>query len=142
MTMMVHFPLDRLGHLQQVLDQLGTLPRRVSVAVAPDITRELQKEYAQGRDPHNRKWKKLATGRPSHLTETRKLRNQTRAAAMPGNRIGVRIMFGSRARIAAFHQAGTVRMVARRILPDRGMPPTWLSAIKRAYRTAYQEATR
>jgi len=139
----MQFPLAKLERLQRVLAQLDQLPRRTAELAAPAITRELQKEYAQGRDPHGRKWKRLArTGKASHLTETGRLRMGTRAAPMPGGRRGLRILFGARARIAGFHQTGTRNMPARRILPDKGMPASWSMALARAYRQAFQQATR
>jgi phage gpG-like protein len=135
------FPIAKLERLSRVLAQLDSLPRRTAEIAAPMITRELQKEFAQGRDAHGRKWRRLATGKPSHLTESGKLRRGTRATTMPGNSRGVRIMFGPRARIAAFHQLGTRTMPARRILPDRGMPASWKVAIERAHRLAFRAIT-
>lgn len=134
------FPLHKLERLQQVLVRLDQLPRRVAEIAAPAITVELQKEFSRGQDPHGRKWKKLATGKASHLEESGRLRRNTRAAPLPGGRRGVRILFGSRARIAALHQTGTSRMVARRILPDKGMPASWATALQRAHRRAFREA--
>lgn len=134
------FPLHKLERLQQVLVRLDQLPRRVAEIAAPAITVELQKEFSRGQDPHGRKWKKLATGKASHLEESGRLRRNTRAAPLPGGRRGVRILFGSRARIAALHQTGTSRMVARRILPDKGMPASWSMALQRAHRLAFREA--
>lgn len=140
--MTASFPLAQMGRLAQTLARLDQVPRMVSVYAAPMIEREIQKEFAQGRDPHGRKWKRLATGKPSHLTETGKLRSNTRVRPMPGNRAGLRIMFGSRAGIAGLHQTGTANMPARRILPDKGMPASWKTALERAHRRAMQEATR
>ena len=135
------FPTAKLERLMRVLAQLDQLPRRTATLAAPAITRELQKEFAQGRDAHGRKWKRLATGKPSHLTESGKLRRGTRAAAMPGNSRGIRILFGTRARIAGFHQLGTKNMPARRILPDKGMPASWKAALERAHRQAFRQLT-
>ena len=139
MGLEMSFPIAKLERLSRVLAQLDALPRRTAEIAAPMITRELQREYAQGRDAHGRKWKRLATGKPSHLTETSRLRAGTRAAPMPGNSRGVRIMFGSRARIATFHQLGTRTMPARRILPDRGMPASWKVALDRAHRQVFRQ---
>jgi phage gpG-like protein len=142
MSLEFQFPMAKLEKLHRVLAQLDQLPRRVAEIAAPAITIELQKQFAQGRDPHGRKWRKLATGKASHLEESGKLRSKTRAAPMPGGRRGVRILFGSRARIAGFHQTGTKRMPARRILPDKGMPASWAMALTRAHRQAFQQIVR
>ena len=141
MSLEFNFPLHKLERLQAVLAKLDQLPRRVAEIAAPAITAELQKEFSRGQDPHGRKWKRLATGKASHLEESGRLRRSTRAAPLPGRRAGVRILFGSRSKIAAFHQVGTARMPARRILPDKGMPASWAMALKRAHRLAFREAT-
>ncbi len=135
------FPIHKLGRLEAVLAKLDRLPRRVAEIAAPAITVELQREFTRGVDPHGRKWRKLATGKASHLEESGRLRRGTRASPLPGKRAGVRILFGSRAKIAGLHQVGTSRMPARRILPDKGMPASWSVALQRAHRLAFREAT-
>ena len=141
MSLEFSFPLHKLARLEQVLARLDVLPRRVAEIAAHAITAELQKEYTRGVDPHGRKWRKLATGKASHLEESGRLRRGTRAAPLPGKRAGVRILFGSRAKIAALHQTGTARMPARRILPDKGMPASWKAALERAHRQAFRQLT-
>lgn len=132
--------LKWMGDLERVLGRLDALPRKVAEKAAPAITKSLQQEFARGTDPYGRKWRKLATGKPSHLTESGRLRRGTRAAPLPGRRAGVRILLG--AKYAVFHQTGTRKMPARRILPQRGMPAEWSAAINRAMRDAVREATR
>lgn len=133
--------LKWMGDLERVLGRLDALPRRVAEKAAPAITAELQREFARGTDPYGRKWRKLATGKPSHLTESGRLRRGTRAAPLPGKRAGVRILLGH-GRIGLYHQTGTRKMPARKILPERGMPSTWSAAINRAMREAVREAAR
>lgn len=142
MSLEMSFPIAKLERLSRVLGQLDSLPRRVAEIAAPAITAQLQKEYARGADAHGRKWKRLATGKASHLTQSSRLQRGTRAAPMPGKSRGIRILFGSRARIAAFHQLGTKNMPARRILPDKGMPASWAMALQRAHRQAFQQIAR
>ncbi len=132
--------LRQMGRLSETLARLDVLPRKVAEIAVPEITKALQREFAQGADPYGRKWRKLATGKPSHLTESGRLRKGTRAAPLPGRRAGVRILLG--AKYAVFHQTGTRRMPARKILPERGMPAAWNVAIKRALRRAWREAQR
>jgi phage gpG-like protein len=129
--------LAGLERLQRVLVEFDQLPRRVAMLAAPAITKALQKEFTSGNDPHGRKWKKLATGKPSHLTLSGKLRKGTRAALMPGGRKGLRIILG--AKYGSFHQTGTRTMPARRILPDKGMPASWRTALERAHREVFQQ---
>lgn len=124
--------LAAFGKLERVLGELNDLPRRLAIAAAPGITKELKKEFSSGADPYGRRWKKLKSGKPSHLTKSRKLRNGTRAAPMPGNRKGIRIILG--AKYAIYHQTGTYKMPARKILPERGMPAAWRMILQREAR--------
>ena len=133
--------LKWMGNLERTLARLDMLPRRVATLAAPAITRALKRQFAQGTDPYGRKWKRLATGKPSHLTESGRLRRGTRASPLPGRRAGVRILLGH-IPIPIYHQTGTVNMPARKILPERGMPRAWSEALKAAARKAMQEATR
>lgn len=132
--------LAKMGKLERTLAELDALPRRLSVAVSPTVTKELQKEFARGADPYGRKWRKLATGKPSHLTESGRLRKGTRAAPLPGRRAGVRILLG--AKYAVFHQTGTRIMPARKILPERGLPAAWRTAINREAARLARKAAR
>ena len=137
--------LKWMGKLSRTLAELDALPRKVAVSVAPTITRELQRQFKQGTDPYGRKWRRLANGKPSRLTETGKLKHGTRAGAMPGKRAGLRIIvgrMGDRGRNPIVHQTGTVNMPARKILPERGMPAAWRQAIKREMAKAVRRAAR
>jgi len=130
--------LAAFGRLERTLAELDQLPRKLSEAVAPAINREVQKQFSNGTDPYGRRWKRLANGRPSHLTLSSRLRTKTRVRPMPGNMKGVRIILGER--YAIFHQTGTKHMPARKILPERGMPASWRMAIEREARRLYQGA--
>jgi hypothetical protein len=134
--------LKAFGKLERTLGELDQLPRRLAAAVVPLVTKELQREFARGADPYGRKWTRLSTGKPSHLTKSTRLRTGTRAALMPGNSKGVRILFGSRARVASLHQSGTKHMPARKILPERGMPASWRMAITREMARLTREAVK
>lgn len=133
--------LASLGKLEQVIDELGTLPRKLAVEAAPKLTRLLQRQFAQGVNPYGRTWARLASGKRSHLTRTGKLRAGTRATPMLGGRMGVRLVVG--ARYGAFHQTGTRNMPARKILPDRGLPRAWRDVLDAsALRIARRAASR
>lgn len=130
-----------LGSLKKTLAELDTLPKRLSVAVAPRLNAEFQKEFRDGKDPYGKPWAKLKRPGhpPSHLTETRRFRNNSRIAPMPGNRKGVRVILGKlgkRGRNPIFHMTGTKSMVARKYLPTRGMPAAWRKIIQEEMRRA------
>lgn len=130
--------LQWLGSLKRTLGELDTLPKRLSVAVAPRLNAEFQKQFQNGCDPYGKPWAKLKrTGKQSHLTETRRFRSNSRIAPMPGNRKGVRVILGklgNRGRNPVFHMTGTKFMVARKYLPTRGMPASWRKIIREEMR--------
>ena len=132
--------LRSLGTLEKVIDELGTLPRKLAVDAAPRLTKLLRKQFADGVDPYGRKWARLATGKPAHLTRTGKLRARTRAATMLGGRMGVRLVFGTS--YGHFHQTGTRNMPARRIFPQHGMPRAWREVLDASARRLARQATR
>ena len=132
--------LKWMGDLERTLARLDVLPRRVAEKAAPGLTKLLQRQFVQGANPYGRKWRKLATGAPSHLTESGRLRRGTRAAPLPGRRAGVRILLG--APYAIYHQTGTRHMPARKILPERGMPAAWAAVLRKAMKQAAAEALR
>ncbi len=129
-----------MGKLERTIQELGRMPRKLSIAVAPQITTELRKQFDRGTDPYGRKWRKLSTGSPSYLTKTGRLKRGTKAMPMAGGRAGVRIVVG--APYGIFHQTGTANMPARRILPQQGMPASWRVAITREMRRLLKEAAR
>lgn len=134
--------LRSLGSLEKLIDELGTLPRKVAIDAAPRLTKLLRKQFADGTDPYGRRWARLANGRASHLTETRRLRNQARATPMVGGRMGIRFSFGTRALIAFFHQHGTRNMPSRKILPQFGMPRAWREVLDASARRLARQAVR
>ena len=123
-----------LGSLQKTLGELDSFPKNLSLRIAGPLSTEFQKQFSRGSDPYGRTWKPLKTGKPSHLTETRRFRSGSRIAAMPGNRAGVRVILGrlgKRGRNPIYHMTGTRYMTARKYLPTRGMPAAWREIIKR-----------
>jgi phage gpG-like protein len=115
-----------------VVNELGTLPRKLSVQAAPLISAELRSQFVTGVDPYGSPWAPLKPSTlrkhgPPPLTDTRRLRDNTKATPMTGGRIGIIAIVG--AKYGAFHQVGfrvgRARVPARRILPNRGMPAAW-----------------
>lgn len=127
--------LRQIGRLEELLGKLAKIPSPVAKDVAPQISALVQKQFKEGTDPYGRPWRKLMRstlnrGRtPPPLTDTGKLRDGTKAYAI-GN--AVHVVVGMP--YGYFHQVGTRRMVARRILPQAGMPKAWNEALKTSFR--------
>lgn len=135
---------EALRRVRRVVDEMGRLPGRLSQAAAPALTDELQRQFAEGRDPYGYPWAPLKPSTlrkhgPPPLTDTRRLRDGTKAVAM---RAGIKLIAG--APYGAFHQlgfrVGRTRVPARRILPNLGMPRAWREILDRTAKRLAQEA--
>ncbi len=126
------------------INRLGAVAERVAVLAAPVIEAHVQQQYAYGRDPYGMPWKPLrpatlARGRrPPPLTDTGLMRNTTTVRPRIG-RPGIVIRLPQP---GVFHQLGTRHMVARPVLPSRGVPRMWADALRRASLQAMREAGR
>lgn len=142
--------LRKLAGLTRVIDQIALVTRRAARYAAPALTKLLRAEFAAGSDPYGRAWRGLmastkARGRRNPpLTDTRRLKNSTKAMPMFGGRAGVRLVVGQP--YGVFHQfgfrVGRTRVKPRRILPQFGLPGSWRAAIERAALRATREAKR
>jgi len=140
----------QLGRLERVIEELAYAPRKVAVVAAPKLTRLLQQQFRRGEDPYGRPWaplrpSTLARGRrPPPLTDTRRLRDGTKATPYPGGRAGIRLKVGRP--YGYFHQVGfrvgRTRVPPRRILPQFGMPAAWREALAEAAREVGRQARR
>lgn len=126
----------RLGELAQV-------PSRIAGPVAADINDALQEEFEGEHDPYGRPWAKLAEstvrrkGHDQILYETGALQNNT--VARPTRGAGIEI---TSLPYGEYHQDGTSRMPARKILPDgaNALPPEWQESIDRNTEQAFRKA--
>ena len=136
-----------LAGLMRVVERLTYVPREVAKTAAPKLDDLLDEQYEAGVDPYGRPWRPLksttlAKGRrPPPLTDTRRLRDGTRAK--PG-RAGIRLTVAPR--YGVFHQygfrVGRARVAPRRILPTNGMPAAWRAVLKDAARSQFKAAVR
>jgi hypothetical protein len=114
------------------------------------VTKLVQDQFDKGVDPYGRPWAPLAAStlakgrRPPPLTETRRLREGTRAYVMRAHYAGLRVVVG--APYGYFHQVGfrvgRTKVKPRRILPQFGLPRAWSDALRAASRQAASEAVR
>jgi hypothetical protein len=138
--------IDRIGRLKRTVEKLTELPRAVARAAAPKITRLLQKQFAEGKDPYGRAWRPISAetrrrrkGRKNGppLTDTRKLRTGTGAKAA---RFGIRLTLG--AGYGYFAQTGTKHAPKRAIFPANGIPAAWTRVLQETARAEFRSAMR
>lgn len=141
--------IREIGRLQDTLRRLGEVPRRAAAIASPKLTRLLQRQYRTGVDPYGRPWAPLRPATlqrhgPPPLTDTRAMRAGTRAMVPRPHYAGIRLVVG--APYGYFHQVGFRvhgrRVPARRILPQYGLPATWLRVLQDAARQAARAAAR
>ncbi len=120
----------------KTLRQLGrTVPARMARVAASALTAKLQAGFDAGSDPYGNGWAPLATGGASHLEKSGAMRAGTRVVPASGS--GLNMLAPSPAN---FHQSGTSRMPARRVLPDNGVPASWGHILQEAFTEALREA--
>lgn len=139
-----------LQDVRKTVDALGRLPHALSVAVAPDITALLRRQFLDGVDPYGTPWAPLKPstlkqhGPPPLTAKTKQLRDGTVATPMEGVRIGLTLRVG--ARYGAFHQigfrVGKTKVPARKVLPNRGIPAAWRAVLDRRAREIAARAVR
>lgn len=113
--------LDRLA---EALGELASVPSRVVPTVAPKIESMLREQFDDGVDPYGEPWAPLATGDQSYLQKTGDMLSTLDVTGQRG--AGIRITIDPPAN---FHQTGTARMPARKILPEEELPEEWSDAI-------------
>ncbi len=128
-----------MQRLEEQLARLAQVPSRAAAEAATEITKELKKEFADGKDPYGKPWAPLKpstikSGRkPPPLTAGGTLRDGTEAKPMAG--AGIQVTVG--APYGVFHQTGTSKMAARKILPEKSFPKAWTTAIVNAVKRAF-----
>lgn len=117
-----------LQRVAQALGDLDSIPAQASAEAAREIERLIQDQFRSGTDPSGRPWKDLASGGRSFLFRSGDLFGSIHVKPRPG--AGVRVTVD--AKYASYHQTGTKRMPARKILPEDELPESWELAIERA----------
>ena len=118
-----------LEALAAAFDSLAAdAPRLLGEAAAEGGGKALAAEFESESDPAGNPWAKRVppTGSWSILTKSGKMRGSRTAKAFPS---AAEFTVDTP---AEFHQNGTRRMVARKLLPSRSLPEPWRLAIEKA----------
>jgi hypothetical protein len=125
---------DPFAQLAKLIGNLENLADKGADAVAeklePAINSVLQAEYEQGRGPNGETWAAKSDGSSSHLQDTGAMRAGTQAVR------GVKGVSVKIPKPGGFHQGGTSKMVARKLVPDgEPLPGEWRKAAEDAARS-------
>lgn len=129
-----------LQRIMRAVRQLSRVPSRVAQEASGDVRRLLFEQIAAQTDPYGAAW-------APHKESTLKRWGEHPVLDLTGDMIGgidvapsagagINITLGEK--YSAFHQTGTRYMPARPILPDRGIPESWVSAIREASSNAFR----
>lgn len=135
--------MSGLGQLERNIGRLASVPSRVAGPASASIASLIQHQFDTGTDPYGRPWAPLRPAtlrRGRHappLTDTGKMRHGITVA--PAQGAGIAVSFADPVP-AGFHQEGTTKMVARKILPEGTLPATWNAAIATAASGAVRAA--
>jgi phage gpG-like protein len=131
----------KLDRWAKKIDDLGSPAFRFQVANdMSDIALGLvAQQFAKQASPYGGRWKakKRPDGRPILRGKTNRLVKWRKAFV---NQHGYRI--ASTAPYAGFHQSGTSRMVARKMVPDRRLPASWSKPLSRVFASRARLALR
>jgi hypothetical protein len=138
---------DSIAELQRVADslaELSTVPARAAAAAADSINGLLAEQFAGSHDPSGEAWAELLEstvkrkgGDTRILIRTGAAEAETRARPTAG--AGIEITTKD---YMSYHQTGTGHMVARKVLPEDGLPEEWEDAIDSAVEDAFQKVGR
>lgn len=130
-----------LEAMSEAFKRLSEVPSRAAKAVSADLSKFVEEEFDTGSDPYGRSWAALAErtlrkGRkPPPLTDTGAMRGSVEIR--PAQGAGVQISIGEP--YSVYHQQGTSRMPARKMLPEGDLPPKWNNAVVIRTREAFNQ---
>jgi phage gpG-like protein len=125
------------------LAELEWIPSRIASEVAGAINESIADQFSAGHDPYGKPWAPLLPSTVRRKGGDRRILRRTdvlssETVAKPTSGAGIEI---SSVDYGQFHQTGTKRMVARKILPDGAeLPATWSKAIEEATERAFKKA--
>lgn len=110
------------------------------MAAAREIQAEVAKQIDQGfqtkSDPYGSKWLPPKDGNPT-MERTGALRRGF-VVRVVSNGVGLSLEITNREDYAKWLQAGTSKMVPRKMVPDRAIPAEWKEIFTRAYDKAIE----
>lgn len=126
---------QRTSALRQLAINLRQAPKRIQMAAAKEIQAEVARQIDQGfqtkTDPYGSKWQPPKDGGPT-MERTGALRRGF-VVRVVSNGVGLSLEITNREDYARWLQAGTSKMVPRKMVPDRAMPSAWKEIFTRAY---------
>lgn len=122
----------KLGRLISKLEQAGRgdALKELSRNLAEEAIELVREGFSKEQDPYGAAWAPLKVRSGRILQDTGQLRSSFKVSRVSAS--GFRVS-ASKA-YAAYHQSGTARMVARRMVPDGSLPALWRAQFAAAAR--------
>ncbi|MCC6213733.1 MAG: phage virion morphogenesis protein [Polyangiaceae bacterium] len=125
------------AELQRIASRIRKLPRgltKMAKAIGEEGVELVRMGFESTADPYGALWAPLKARSGKTLQDTGRLRNSYHYRVR-----GTTVTIGGGAKYGQYHQAGTKRMPARKMIPDQGMPRC---AARRALRRRHRRALR
>jgi hypothetical protein len=121
--------MTRFAGLAKLMRDLDRVPSQIAADASEAIEDLITDQFSTGTDPYGTPWADLKKGGRSYLYASGDMQASVDVHPKPG--AGIEIQIDAEPFI--FHQRGTRKMVARPIIPNRGIPEKWTQAIAEAY---------
>ena len=114
-----------IATFKRALVGLKDLPSVVLEDMSADIAKDMQSNYAQGKDPYGVAWKARKRAYPWPIM--RKSGKLYRSLDITVSGPSLIVKRGNGAAYGAFHQSGTKHLPVRLIIPNhsKGLPQSW-----------------
>lgn len=123
------------AELQRIASRIRKLPRgltKMAKAIGEEGVELVKRGFESTADPYGRGWAPLKCRKGKILQATGQLRRFRYRVQ------GTTAIIGGGADYGQYHQTGTKRMPARKMIPDQGMPKAWSSRLVEAAREAFE----
>ena len=107
---------------------VAKVKRTILENVAEEALELIAEGFSKEQAPNGAPWAPLKQRRGKILQDTGRMRASFHRKTIGGDRVTI----GPAVKYAAFHQSGTVRMVARPMVPDGGLPAKWQARLNEA----------
>lgn len=124
---MVRQRLAGLERLRSRLEHSDDMLLSASNVIRGIVRQQIQRTFVERRDPIGRAWAQRTRPYPWPILEkTGEMRRGWYVRKQ-----GLNTVFGNRVPYTRFHQDGTSRMAARKMIPDQRLSPRWRAEIDR-----------
>ncbi len=118
------------------LERLESVKRIIVTNMGEELLELVREGFEKESAPDGSHWTPLKRRVGKILQDTGRMRNSFHRKALSSTSVTI----GPAVSYAGFHQTGTSRMVARKMVPDGKLPPGWKSRLQKIAKAALKSA--